>query len=130
MTWGFAALLIPVVAGLLAGWWFVREGENHFDEWLSLKVRQRWLSLPGSTIFLGLVTGLAGAALAWVLFWLSHGSIGLGRLTDLGPDAFTAALWVGAEIGAGAMLGSLAGPWLEGDREKLAVLPRREEAAE
>lgn len=46
LSWGFAALIIPIMAGILAGWWFVRAGENHFDEWLSLKVRQRWLSCP------------------------------------------------------------------------------------
>ena len=32
------ALVVPVLAGVLAGWWFLREGENHFDEWLSIKV--------------------------------------------------------------------------------------------
>lgn len=130
MTWGFAALLIPVVAGLLAGWWFVRAGENHFDEWLSLKVRQRWLSLPGSTLFLGAVTGIVAAAITWVLFWLSQGSLGIGRFTQLGPDPTTAALWVGAEVGIGVVLGSLLAPWLEGERDGLPLLRRNEEAAE
>lgn len=130
LTWGFAALLIPIIAGALAGWWFVREGENHFDEWLSLKVRFRWLSLPGSTIFLGAVIGLAGAAFSWVLFALAHGSAGIGRLTDIGPDPLSAALWVGAEIGIGVMLGSLAGPWLEGEHEGMPLLRRREDIAE
>ena len=130
MVWGFAALLIPIVAGLLAGWWFVRAGENHFDEWLSLKVRQRWLSLPGSTLFLGVVTGAVAAILAWLFFWLSQGSLGIGRLTELGPEPFTAALWVGAEMGIGVMLGSLLGPWLEGERGIAPLLRRGEEAAE
>ena len=130
LTWGFAALLIPVSAGTLAGWWFVRAGENHFDEWLSLKVRFRWLSLPCSTIFLGAVTGVVAAGFAWILFWLSQGSAGVGRLTEVGPDPFTAALWVGAEIGVGVMLGSLLGPWLEGEYEGLPMLRRREDVAE
>lgn len=115
MTWGYAALLIPIVAGVLAGWWFVRAGENHFDEWLSLKVRLRWLSLPGSTLFLAVVTGLAAAAMAWVLFWTAQGSVGIGRFNELGPDPTTAALWIGAEVGIGVVLGSLLAPWLEGD---------------
>ncbi|ALV44405.1 hypothetical protein MB46_01585 [Arthrobacter alpinus] len=130
LTWGFAALAIPVIAGLLAGWWFIRAGENHFDEWLSLKVRFRWLSLTGSTIGLGAVTAVAAAGLAWVLFWLSQGSAGVGRLTEIGPDPFTAALWVGAEIGVGVMLGSLLGPWLEGERQGLSMLRRREDVVE
>ncbi|MFC8302836.1 DUF6350 family protein [Specibacter sp. NPDC057265] len=124
LTLGYAALLIPIAAGVLAGWWFVRAGENHFDEWLSLKVRVRWLSLPGSTLFLGMVTGLAAAAMAWLLFWLSQGSLGIGRFSELGPEPFTAALWIGAEVGAGVVLGSLLAPWLEGDAA-LAPHPRQ-----
>lgn len=115
LTWGFAALAIPLAAGLLAGWWFVRAGENHFDEWLSQKVRVRWLSLPLSTVFLGTVIGAVAAILAWVFFWTAQGSIGLGRLTEVGPDPFTAALWIAVEVAAGTMLGSLLGPWLEGE---------------
>lgn len=127
LTWGFAALLIPVVAGLLAGWWFVRAGENHFDEWFSLKVRQRWLSLPASTLFLGAVIGTVAAVLAWVLFYVSQGSIGIGRLNHLGPEPFSAALWIAVEVAAGVVLGSLLAPWLEGERKAHPALhPRRE----
>lgn len=130
MPLGFAALLIPVVAGVLAGWWFVRAGENHFDEWLSLKVRQRWLSLPGSTLFLGAVIGLAAAAMAWVAFWISQGSLGIGRLTEVGPDPTTAALWIGVEVAAGVVIGSLVGPWLEGDGAGVPLLRRQEPASQ
>ncbi|MGA7206033.1 MAG: DUF6350 family protein [Specibacter sp.] len=126
LGWGFAAMVIPVVGGLLAGWWFVRAGENHFDEWLSLKVRQRWISLPASTVFLGVAIGVVAAALAAVMFWLSGGSVGIGRLTDIGPAPLTAALWVGTEVGIGVVLGSLAGPWLEHDRAN-APMSRRGE---
>ncbi|WP_104108689.1 DUF6350 family protein [Arthrobacter sp. N199823] len=124
LSWGFAALIIPIMAGILAGWWFVRAGENHFDEWLSLKVRQRWLSLPASTIFLGAVIGAVTAFLCGILFWISQGSVGIGRLTQVGPDPLSAALWVGIEVGAGVMIGALVGPWLEGEGPALA-LPRR-----
>ncbi|AIY03452.1 hypothetical protein ART_3853 [Arthrobacter sp. PAMC 25486] len=130
LTWGFAALLIPVVAGVLAGWWFVRAGENHFDEWFSLKVRQRWLSLPVSTLFLGAVIGTVAAALAWVLFYVSQGSIGIGRLSHLGPDPFTAALWVAVEVAAGVVVGSLLAPWLEGERRAQPALHPHRETAE
>ena len=130
LTWGFAALLIPVVAGVLAGWWFVRAGENHFDEWFSLKVRQRWLSLPASTLFLGVVIGTIAAVQAWALFLVSQGSIGIGRLNHLGPDPFAAALWIGAEVAAGVVIGSLLAPWLEGERKAQPALHPRREAAE
>lgn len=125
LTWGFAALLIPVVAGVLGGWWFVRTGENHFDEWLSVKIRVRWLSLPLSTVFLGAVTGLIAGAFGWVLFWAAQGSIGLGRLTEVGPEPFTAALWMAVEVAAGAVIGSLVGPWLEGEYASSPELPAR-----
>lgn len=126
LGWGFAAMVIPVLGGLLAGWFFVRAGENHFDEWLSLKVRRRWLSLPGSTLFLGVAAGVVAAVLSGILFWLSGGSIGLGRLTEVGPNPLTAALWLGAEVGAGVVLGSLAGPWLEADRAQVPLVKRGE----
>ena len=130
LGWGFVALLIPICAGVLGGWWFVRAGENHFDEWLSLKVRLRWLSLPLSTIFLGAVTGVVAAALSSALFFLSHGSAGVGRLTDLGPDPFSAALWVGAEVAVGVLIGALVAPWLEGERDGLPLMRKRSDSAE
>ncbi|MDJ0312517.1 DUF6350 family protein [Arthrobacter sp. H35-D1] len=130
LGWGFVALLIPVAAGVLGGWWFVRAGENHFDEWLSLKIRQRWLSLPLSTIFLGAVTGVVAALFSSFLFFLSHGSAGIGRLTDLGPDPVSAALWIGAEVAVGVMIGGLVAPWLEGDGTTLPLMRSRSEAAE
>ncbi len=130
LTLGFVALLIPILAGVLGGWWFVRAGENHFDEWLSLKIRVRWLSLPASTLFLGVVIGAFAAALAWFPFFLSQGSIGIGRLNQVGPDPFTAALWLGAEVAAGVLVGSLVGPWLEGERRAQPALAPRKQPAE
>lgn len=115
MTLGFAALLIPVAAGILGGWWFIRTGENHFDEWLAHKVQVRWVSLPASSVFLGLVVGLVSAILADVLFWLSSGSLGIGRLTVIGPNPPVAALWLGIEVGIGVIIGSLTAPWLESE---------------
>ncbi len=126
LTWGFAALIIPVIGGALAGWWFVRAGENHLDEWLSLKVRLRWLSLPLSTLALGAIVGAVAAFFAAILFWLSSGSIGLGRLTEIGPDPLFAALWLGAEVGIGVVLGALLAPWIEYDKAAVPLLRRGE----
>lgn len=122
LVWGFAALIVPIIGGALAGWWFVRAGENHFDEWLSLKIRHRWFSLPASTLGLGLSIGAVSAILTGVVFALSRGSLGLGRLTDIGPDPIMAALWVGAEVGIGVVLGSLLAPWLERENLKAPLL--------
>ena len=48
-----------------------------------------------------------------LLAWLSHGSLGLGRLTDIGPNPWHVFLWTGAEITAGGVIGYVLGPWLE-----------------
>jgi hypothetical protein len=113
LEYGFVALVVPVLAGLLAGWWFLREGENHFDEWLSIKVHARWFTATVSTLALGVLVGTAAGLLSAGLAWLARGSAGLGRLTDIGPDPLWTAAWVAAEVGIGVVIGYAAGPWLE-----------------
>jgi hypothetical protein len=113
LEYGFVALVVPVLAGLLAGWWFLREGENHFDEWLSIKVHARWFTATVSTLALGVLVGAAAGVLSGGLAWLARGSAGLGRLTDIGPDPLWTAAWVAAEVGIGVVIGYAAGPWLE-----------------
>ncbi|WP_028281007.1 DUF6350 family protein [Arthrobacter sp. H5] len=113
LEYGFAALAIPVVAGLLAGWWFFREGENHFDEWLEIKVDARWFTASLSTVCLGLQVGIVSGIAAGLLAWVSRASLGIGRLVDLGPDPLWTALWVAAEVAVGVVIGYAAGPLLE-----------------
>jgi hypothetical protein len=113
LEYGFVALVVPVLAGLLAGWWFLREGENHFDEWLSIKVHARWFTATVSTLALGVLVGAAAGLMSAGLAWLAGGSAGLGRLTDIGPDPLWTAGWVAAEVGIGVVIGYAAGPWLE-----------------
>ena len=64
LDFGFVALVVPALAGALAGWWFLREGENHFDEWLSIKIRARWFTAAASTLVLGAVIGSVAGLLA------------------------------------------------------------------
>ncbi|MCG2620691.1 DUF6350 family protein [Arthrobacter sp. I2-34] len=113
LSFGLAALMLPVLAGVLAGWWFVREGENHFDEWLAIKVRARWFTATVSTLFLGMLVGSVTGCCAALAAWLTNGSLGIGRLVDIGPDPWQAALWVAAEAAVGVVIGAAAGPWLE-----------------
>lgn len=116
LDYAFVALLVPVIAGVLAGWWFLREGENHFDEWLSIKVHARWFTATVSTLVLGVLAGAAAGLLAMGLAWLARGSAGIGRLTEIGPDPLWAGVWLAAEVGAGVVIGYAAGPWLERER--------------
>ena len=120
LDYGMVALVVLVLAGTLAGWWFLREGENHFDEWLSIKVRARWFTATVSTLALGVIIGCTAGLFAAVLAWLARGSAGIGRLTEIGPDPFRTALFVAAEVGIGVVIGYAAGPWLE-RRQKLHV---------
>jgi hypothetical protein len=113
LDFGFVALVVPVLAGALAGWWFLREGENHFDEWLSIKVRSRWFTASASTLVLGAIVGVAAGLMAGGLAWTARGSAGIGRLTDIGPDPLSTSLWVAAEVAIGVVIGYAAGPWLE-----------------
>ncbi len=113
LDYGYAALAIPVLAGLLAGWWFFREGENHLDEWLVLHSSQRWLTATASTVALagliGVTAGFGGAA----AMLISRASLGLGRFTDLGPNPLMVGVWLALEVALGAVIGHAAGPLLE-----------------
>ncbi|GAA1818251.1 cell division protein PerM [Nesterenkonia flava] len=105
--YSFAVLALPVAAGFLAGWWQMREGENHVDDWFALRVPWRPASLTLSTLTLGVLTGAVAAVLLVLPLWLSHISLGLGRMTDLGPHALYAAGLLGAWVALGTVLGYL-----------------------
>lgn len=113
MEYAVAALVLPVIAGILAGWWFLREGENHFDEWLSLKIRARWFTAPVSTLVLGILVGLVAGILAAAAVLISGGSAGIGRFVDVGADPLWTGLWIAAEVGIGVVVGYAVGPWIE-----------------
>jgi len=86
--WGWAVLIVPVLAGVLAGGWIVRRGVD---------------SVQAGVQDCGLTGLLAGAA--WiVLGWLSGGPAGPGRLAQLGPEPGRLGLAVAVEVGAGAMV--------------------------
>lgn len=103
--WGYVGLLVPLAAGAVGGWWFFREGENHFDEWMSLKIRFRWLSWPLSTLGLGLLTLIPLFLLVALLGWAANGSLGLGRFTVIGPSPVLFAAFSALLVALGVMLG-------------------------
>lgn len=96
---------LPVLAGVVAGWWLMREGENHLDDWFTLRISFRPLAAGLSTLALGVLTGLVTGLLALGPLWLSHISLGVGRMTDLGPHALLSAGMLGAWVALGAILG-------------------------
>ncbi|WP_312182854.1 DUF6350 family protein [Arthrobacter sp.] len=118
LEFAYVALIIPVAAGVLAGWWFLREGENHFDEWLGIKVHARWFTATASTLCLGGIIGIASGVMAAAAAWISSGSLGIGRFTEIGPDPLWTGIWVAAEVAVGVVIGYAAGPWLERGRSR------------
>ena len=105
---GLLGLLVPVAAGAIAGWWFLREGEDHLDEWVALKVPFRPLSALLSSLALGVLTGLLTSLAALWLGWISYGSMGVGRFTEVGAEPLSfaghTALWVGLGVALGNLL--------------------------
>ncbi|WP_347039200.1 DUF6350 family protein [Glutamicibacter halophytocola] len=51
-------LLLPVAAGIMAGWYFLRGGENHLEDWFARRIPFNMLSLGLSTACLSLFTGI------------------------------------------------------------------------
>ncbi len=90
LAFGFLGLLVPVLAGLLAG----------------LMVRSRLgdrstLELVG----IGAGIGVLGGALLGALAAASAGALGPGRLVDVGPNPWLVAAFAALEFGIPAILG-------------------------
>lgn len=106
-TFGLVGLLVPLGAGAIAGWWFLREGEDHLDEWVALKVPFRPLSALISAVVLGVMTGIMTSFGALWLGWISYGSLGIGRFTEVGAEPLTFAAHTALTVGAGVTFGIL-----------------------
>ena len=106
-TFGLVGLLVPLGAGAIAGWWFLREGEDHLDEWVALKVPFRPLSALISAVVLGVMTGIMTSFGALWLGWISYGSLGIGRFTEVGAEPLTFAAHTALTVGAGVTFGML-----------------------
>jgi hypothetical protein len=92
-SFAFVGILVPVLAGFLAG-----------------ALVHRQASAPGIPRILAIGVGMglsAGAALG-LLTWASAGAAGPGRLVTVGPDPMQVALWAALEVGVAACLGLFA----------------------
>jgi hypothetical protein len=95
---GFAGLLVPVIAGFLAGA-AVRP---------ALARALDGVSAP-SVLAVGLAGGLVGAVVLGLLAWASAGSAGPGRLVDVGPSPWAVGLAALVELAPGIALGLVSG---------------------
>ncbi|WP_345472919.1 DUF6350 family protein [Glutamicibacter ectropisis] len=108
-------LLLPVVAGIMAGWYFLRGGENHLEDWFARRIPFNMLSLGLSTACLSLFTGIVAGALSLIGSWLSSGSLAIGRLVDIGPNMWLTAGALVLQVGVGTAIGYLIAPLFETD---------------
>lgn len=92
-AFAFVGILIPIVAGFLAG---------------ALLHRQATAPRITRALAIGAGMGLAAGAALGLLTWASAGSAGPGRLVTVGPDPWQVALWAALEVGVAAILGLLA----------------------
>ncbi|MDO5617580.1 cell division protein PerM [Kocuria sp.] len=114
---------LVVLCGVLAGWWFVREGENHLAEWIAIRIPWRVLSVPLGIVATGVLIGAVTALLVAALLGLASGSLGVGRMDLVGPLVWEGALVIGAEVALGAALGAAVGPWAEQSRAVRSPVP-------
>ncbi|MGW8481806.1 cell division protein PerM [Microbacterium sp. NPDC055903] len=85
--WMLIVVLIPIAAGAVAGW-MIRSRlvwEGTADDW-----RARAAIAAGIPVLVATVAALAGSAVS--------GSIGPGRLSEVGPDPWLLALVLGGEV--------------------------------
>ena len=126
-TYGFAVLLVPVLAGAAGAWWFLREGENHLDDWFALKISPRWVSAPVSAVVFALLLGSLSGAGAGLLAWLASGSVGITGFGAVGAAFGPVWLWTAITVAVGALIGQLVSPIIERDEAAAAELRRQRE---
>lgn len=105
--WFPVLVLVPVAAGALAGWWLLREGENHLDDWLARRIDARWASLALSTLAQSLLLGLLTAAALVVPLALTQGTFGIGTLAQVGSSVLPVCLAVAGWTALGCAIGYL-----------------------
>jgi hypothetical protein len=95
LAFAFIGLLVPVLAGFLSG----AALRGRIVERIGPMDRLVWMLAAGVGM------GVVGGAILGFLAWTSAGSIGPGRLQDVGPDPVVVGLWAALEIGVAALVG-------------------------
>jgi hypothetical protein len=105
--WVRAFVVVPVVAGLLAGWVLVRTGRL-------VDLKSRAIGVGGVTLLTAMILG--------VLAYLSAGALGSDRLSSMGPSAWVVAVAGGVLVGVGT-LAFVGVAWGWNHRYSLVSLP-------
>lgn len=113
--YSFAVLVLPVLAGALAAWWFLRAGEDHVDDWFSLRIGSRVLGAILSGAVFAVVLGALTGAGATLLVVLARGGLGAGPFAVVGPHPGAMFCWSAVTVAIGAVIGRVVSPWFERD---------------
>ena len=105
--WHPLFLAVPIGAGVAAGVWLLREGENHLDDWLDARSGHRAVSLTLSTLALSVLTGVLTGLLLLVPLALTSGTLGVGTLTDIGSNVWAVCAAVAGWTALGCAVGYL-----------------------
>jgi hypothetical protein len=97
LAFGFVGILVPVIAGFLAG----AASRPALDRALAEHEGSRWPAIVAT----GLGAGVVGGLLLGLLAWAATGSAGPGRLVQVGPDPVAVGLASALEIGLAALVG-------------------------
>jgi hypothetical protein len=96
---GAAVLAVPVLAAMFAGWLLTRRLMQSPDGRLP-----EWSLVLGPAVIAGPVAGV----LLGVLAWFSGGSLGAGRLSEIGPSPWLVTLVAAAVVTVAASMGAAA----------------------
>ncbi|MCJ1699243.1 DUF6350 family protein [Rathayibacter festucae] len=99
LAFAFLGLLVPLLAGFLAGWRMRAEVVEGLDGRSLL----RWGAAAAGGI------GVIGGVLLGLLAWFSAGAAGPGRLVQVGPDPLLVGAFAALELALAAGLGLAAG---------------------
>ncbi|HET6529730.1 MAG TPA: DUF6350 family protein [Actinoplanes sp.] len=103
---GALLLAVPVLAAMVAGWLLARRLIRGLTDRAGPGVHlPPWSLVLGATLVAGPVAGLVLGALAW----LSGGSLGGGRLGEIGPVPWQVALVATGVVAVSAAIGAAAG---------------------
>ncbi|XNZ00461.1 DUF6350 family protein [Micrococcus luteus] len=129
--WHPVFVLLPVLAGAVAGCWLLREGENHLDDWMVRRVKTRWVSLLASTAVLALLLGVLSGLMTMVPLALTSGSMGVGTYTVIGSNVWLVGPAVAGWIAIGGFVGYLLAMGLQSrELDAEARKAKREKAKE
>ncbi|HEX8629044.1 MAG TPA: DUF6350 family protein [Catenuloplanes sp.] len=100
---GAALLVVPLFAGVLAGWLLARRMRRERESALDGRsAAPPWPVLLGAAALAGPVAGVVLGVLAV----LSGGPVGAGRLSQIGPVAWQVAAVAAAVVAAGVLIGA------------------------